>query len=185
MAQPDRVPADRRDAAIIIVTFLLLGVLGGVLWSLVVSPAEFTKLADGGSMGEDELSKKFGADGWFVLIGTAAGVLAGLALSWWRSRDALLTSALLVAGSAVAAAVMALVGHLLGPGSTQAALAAVQVGAQVPERLDVDTFIVYLAWPVGVLAGTLFVLLGRAPEPDAGRPSRQNIESASPPPAAG
>jgi len=184
MGERDRVP-DRRDAAIILATFLLLGVLGGVLWSLVVSPAEFTKLADGGSMGEDELSKKFAADGWFILIGTPAGVLAGLVLAWWRARDPLVTSALLVAGSAVAAGVMALVGHLLGPGSTQAALAAAQVGAKVPERLDVDAFIVYLAWPVGVLAGALFVLLGRPPEHDAERRPRQSLESASEPPTAG
>jgi hypothetical protein len=61
----------------------------------------------------------------------------------------------------LAAAVMALVGHLLGPADPRAALAAAKVGARVPERLDVDTVIVYLAWPVGVLAGALVILLGR------------------------
>ena len=58
---------------------------------------------------------------------------------------------------------MALTGHLLGPGDPGAALAAAKVGARVPERLDVDAFTVYLAWPVAVLAGALVVLLGTAP----------------------
>jgi hypothetical protein len=156
-----------RDAAAVVGTLLALGLLGGVLWSQVVVPAEFTKLASGGTMGEDQLSRQFAADAWYVVIAVVAGAPAGALLSWWRSRDPLLTSVLLVVGAALAAAAMALVGHLLGPGSTQAALDAAPVGARVPERLDVDTFVAYLGWPVGVLAGALFVLLGKGPEEGA------------------
>ena len=36
------------------------------------------------------------------------------------------------------------------------------MGAQVPVRLEVDTFSVYLVWPVAVLAGALVVLLNSA-----------------------
>jgi hypothetical protein len=182
MADLDRQPATAavgRDAAAVIATFLVLGVLGGVLWHVLVTPAEFTRLARGGAMGEDELAKIFGADGWYAVIGSLAGLAAGLALSWWRSRDALLTSGLLVIGSAVAAVVMLLVGHLLGPGTPRAALAAAKVGSKVPERLDVDSFIVYLVWPVGALAGALFVLLGRAPEPGTPENGKETADSPS------
>ncbi len=158
-----RAAADR-DAAVIGGTLLLLGVLCGVLWSLVVTPAEFTRLADGAAMNEDQLALKFGADGWYAAIAAGAGLLAGLALTWSRCRDALVTSAALLAGSVVAAAAMAQVGHLLGPGDPRAPLAAAKVGALVPERLDVGTFVVYLAWPLGLLAGALAVLLGRPGE---------------------
>ncbi len=75
----------------------------------------------------------------------------------------LLTSALLVVGAVLAAVAMALTGHLLGPGDPGAALAAAKVGAKVPERLDVDAFTVYLAWPISVLAGALVVLLNVTP----------------------
>ena len=83
-------------------------------------------------------------------------------LTWWRSRDPLLTSLLLVLGAVLAAAVMALTGHLLGPGDPATALREAKVGAQVPLRLEVDTFSVYLVWPIAVLAGALVVLLNSA-----------------------
>ena len=165
-AEPGRPPrGGGRDAAIVLGTFLVLGVLGGLLWWALVSPAEFTKFTSGGEMAENELSKQFGADGWFVVIGFLAGLVAGLVLTAWRTRDPLLTSLLLVVGAVVAASAMTLVGGWLGPGDTDQALRAAAVGGRVPEPLDVDTITVYLGWPIGALAGALFVLLGRAPQP--------------------
>ena len=156
----------RQDVLVVVGVFLALGVLCGLLWSVLVSPAEFTKLASGGAMGENELGKQFGADGWFVVIGFLAALGAGLVLTVWRSRDPLLTSLLLVVGAALAAAVMALVGHWAGPGDPGQALRAAEVGAQVPESLDVDSFSIYLSWPFGALVGALFVLLGTNPPRD-------------------
>jgi hypothetical protein len=118
-------------------------------------------------MSEVELGKQFSADGFYVVIAAVVGVVTGLALAWWRSRDPLLTSVLLVLGSALAAALMAVTGHLLGPGPTGAALAAAKVGAKIPERLDVDTAVVYLTWPVAVLLGASVVLLGKSLDTDA------------------
>jgi hypothetical protein len=152
-----------RDAVVVLGVLLVLGVLGGVLWSQVVTPALFTKTARGGAMGEDELNVQFGAVGWYVVIALVAGAGAGAALSWWRSRDALVTAALLVVGSALAAAAMALVGHLLGPADPTAALATARIGATVPDQLRVDTVLAYLSWPVAVLAGALVVLVGNDP----------------------
>ena len=150
----------RADVLLVLGVFLVLGVLGGLLWPVLVTPAEFTKLASGGAMGENELGKQFGADGWFVVIGFLAALAAGLVLTAWRSRDPLLVSLLLVVGAAAAAGVMALVGHWTGPGDPSAALRTARVGATVPESLDVDSFSIYLAWPVGALVGALFVLVG-------------------------
>lgn len=168
--QPRRIDGTGRDVASVLGGLLVVGVLCGVLWSLVVTPAAFTKLRDGGAMGEEQLSKQFAADGWYLMIALVAGFLAAVVLVWWRSRDPLVTSGLVVLGSMVAAVAMALTGHLLGPGDPRAALAAARVGGMVPERLDVGAFLVYLSWPVGVLAGTLFVLLGRSPVRDPGDP---------------
>jgi hypothetical protein len=164
---PSASTAVGRDVAVVIGAFLVLGVLSGVLWWLVVPPAQFTRLRSGGSMSEVELGKQFSADGFYVVIAAVVGVVTGLALAWWRSRDPLLTSVLLVLGSALAAALMAVTGHLLGPGPTRAALAAAKVGAKIPERLDVDTAVVYLTWPVAVLLGASVVLLGKSLDTDA------------------
>jgi uncharacterized membrane protein YeaQ/YmgE (transglycosylase-associated protein family) len=151
------------DLALVLGGMLLLGLLCGVLWWLLVDPAAYTKLRGGGVMQEDDLSRQFSADGLYVVIAAVAGFLSGLVLTWWRSRDVLLTSVLLVVGSVLAAVVMEQTGHLLGPGDPGSALAAAKVGARVPERLDVDAFTVYLAWPVSVLAGALVVLLNVTP----------------------
>jgi hypothetical protein len=152
-----------RDLTLVVGSLLVLGVLCGVLWWLVVDPAAYTKLRNGGVMQEADLSKQFSADGWYVVIAGVAGLVSGAALTWWRARDVLLTSLLLVLGAVLAAAAMELTGHLLGPGDPGAALAAARLGGRVPERLDVDTFTVYLAWPISVLAGALLVLLNVTP----------------------
>jgi hypothetical protein len=122
-------------------------------------------------MGEADFGQQFGADGWFVVIGVLAGLAAGLALTGWRRRDPLLVVGLLVVGSCLAAALMAVLGHRLGPGDPGAALRGVQLGAKVPERLDVGpqlpgrphqgAFPVYLSWPFGALVGAMFVLVAR------------------------
>ena len=168
MARSTRSPATGRDVAVVLGVLLVAGVLGGVLWWLLWDPASYLKTVDGGVMGENDLSRRFAADGLYAVIAGVAGLLCGLGLTWWRSRDPLWTSVALVVGSVLAAVAMALTGHLLGPGDPGAALAAAKVGARVPERLDVDAFTVYLAWPVAVLAGALVVLLGTSPVSTAG-----------------
>ena len=159
-------PRSRRklpgDGAVVIGIFLVLGLAGGVLWWLLVDPAAYTKTRDGGVMSEAALRRQFSADGVYAVIAAVTGLVTGLVLTWWRSRDPLLTSLLLVLGAALAAAVMALTGYLLGPGDPATALREARLGAQVPLRLEVDTFSVYLVWPVAVLAGALVVLLNSA-----------------------
>jgi hypothetical protein len=131
-----------RDLAVVLGGMLVLGVLCGVLWWLLVDPAAYTKLRDGGVMQEEDLSKQFSADGLYVVIAAVAGLASGIALIWWRVRDVLLTSVLLVLG---------------------AVLAAAKVGTRVPERLNVDAFTVYLAWPISALLGALLVLVNVTP----------------------
>ena len=149
----------RGDAAVVLGVLLLLGLVGGVLWWLLVDPAAYTKTRTGGVMSEADLSRQFSADGVYAVIAAVAGLVTGLVMSWWRSRDPLLTSVLLVLGAVLAAAVMALTGHLLGPGDPGAARRAAKVGPRVPIPLEVDAFTIYLVWPVAVLAGALVVLL--------------------------
>jgi hypothetical protein len=162
---------------VVVGVLLVLGILAGVVWWLVVTPAEFTKLPHGGQMGEDQLGRQFGADAWYVVIAVPTGLVAGGLLTWWRSAHVLGTVAALLLGAVVAAAAMSLTGHLLGPQDPTAALGAAKLGSRVPESLDVglrpvwplwayleDTISVYLSWPVGLLVGALLVLVGRGPE---------------------
>ena len=154
-----------RDAVLVLGCYLILGLACGVLWWLVFDPAMFTKVGDRGSMGEVELSKRFNSDGWYAVIGTLTGLVSKVVITAWRSRDFLLTTCMIVVGSAVAAALMALTGYALGPGDTDAALSAAAAGEQVPIQLTVTAKAAYLVWPAATLIGALVVLWSPPKEP--------------------
>jgi hypothetical protein len=147
------------DALVVGGTFLGLGLLCGVLWWLVVEPAEYTAGPSGGlTMSELELSQRFNADGWYSVIALVVGFLSGLALTWWRSRNLLLTTVILLPGAGLAARTMARVGGALGPEEPDVTVLAVQQGESVPVELTVLAWSSYLMWPIGVLLGAVMVL---------------------------
>jgi len=155
----------RRDVAAVLGSYLVLGIVGGILWWLLVDPAEFTKADNGAlAMGEVELAERFNDDGWFAVIAGVVGLLSGAGVVWWRSRDPLLTVALVLVGSTLAAAVMAFLGQLLGPADPDSVVAAAEVGAMIPMQLEVTGFVCYLVWPLTALAGALLVLWSPAPD---------------------
>jgi hypothetical protein len=154
----------RRSAAVddvvaVLGTYVVLGVVGAVLWWALCDPATFTVTDDGGiAMGEVELAKRFDPDAWYAVIAAVLGLVSGTVLTWWRSRDHLLTSGLLLVGSAVAAALMAVLGGWLGPADPRTLAATAEPGAQLSAALTVDATVTYLVWPVTVLVGALVVL---------------------------
>lgn len=155
-----------RDTIAVLGVYLLMGVAAGVLWWLLVDPAQFTKARNGGlGMGEVELGKRFSDDGWFAVIAAVLGLLSGAGITWWRSRDSLLTAGLVLVGAALAGWVMAGVGGLLGPPDPEVVAAATAVGGTIPVSLEVTGFVCYLVWPITSLAGVLLVLWSPAPEP--------------------
>ena len=155
---PGRFDAVLRDAVAVLGTYLVLGVLCGLAWWLLVEPAMFTKVKGGGSMAELELAKRFDSDAWYAVIAALTGLLSGVLISWWRSRDLLVTTALLLLGAGIAATVMTLTGAQLGAGDHEAALAAAKVGERVAVQLQVTARATYLVWPIAMLIGGLVVL---------------------------
>jgi hypothetical protein len=149
----------RADVLWVLGTYVVLGVVGGLLWWLLTEPAYFTKGDSGGlGMGEVQLARRFSADGWFAVIAAVLGLLSGGALTWWRSRDHLLTAVLLVVGSCLASALMAVLGWLLGPSAPDTVAASAAVGDRIATQLEVTADVCYLVWPIAVLGGALLVL---------------------------
>ena len=156
------------DVLWILGTYLVLGVVGAVLWWLLVDPALFTKAAGGGlTMGEAQLGRRFADEGWYAVIGAVLGLLSGSALTWWRSRDPLLTAVGVLVGTCLAAGVMAGLGLVLGPPDPGTVAAHAAVGAQIPVQLKLGAKACYLVWPIAGLIGTLFVLWSPPSEPRA------------------
>lgn len=146
------------DVVAVLGTYLVLGVLCGLLWWMLVDPAMYTKLGPDLVMDPQELGKRFDGDGWYAVIGVVAGLVSGCAVTWWRARDFRLTTVLLVVGACLAAAAMAGVGYLLGPADPHAALASAREGDQIPVQLLVTAKAAYLVWPISALVGALMVL---------------------------
>jgi hypothetical protein len=152
------------DTVAVLGTYLVLGVVGAFLWWLLCDPATFTVTRDGGvSMGEVELAKRFDTDAWYAVIAALLGLVSGTAVTWWRSRDHLLTSGLLLLGSGLAAGVMATLGGWLGAADPRTLAATAQAGVRLAAPLSVDAPVTYLVWPVSVLLGALVVLWSPSP----------------------
>jgi hypothetical protein len=158
-------PGWRQDVGVVAVVYLALAVLGALVWWLLVDPAVFTKTDSGGlAMSEVELAKRFNDDGWFAVIGGVLGLLSGSALAWYRSRDPLLTAALVLVCSSAAGGAMALLGRLLGPAAPDSVASTAPVGATVPVQLEVTAAVSYLVWPITAMLGVLVVLWSPAPD---------------------
>lgn len=157
------------DTVVVVATFGLLGVASGVVWTLVASPAMLTQTRLGPSMGELDLSRQFAATGWYVAVAGVGGVLAGIALTWWRRRNPLLVLALLVLGAALAAWAMASTGHMLGPADPETVLASARPGTSAPLPLEVTARAAYLTWPIAALVGAL-IMWWSSPPPQAEPP---------------
>lgn len=147
------------DVVAVLGTYVALGVVAGLLWWALYDPAEFTVVRRGGvTMGEVDLGKRFNADAWYAVIAGGLGLVSGTVVSWWRSRDPLLTTVLVLLGSGVAAGVMSVLGGWLGPADPQQLVASAEVGARLAVPLSVDATVCYLVWPVTALIGCLVVL---------------------------
>lgn len=167
-AGPDAVAANQpvagrsavlHDVVAVLGTYVAVGVVGAVLWWLLCDTATFTVTRNGGlAMGEAELAQRFNPDAWYAVIAAVLGVVSGAAVTWWRSRDQVLTSVLLLVGSALAAAVMAVLGGWLGPADPETLVATAQAGARLAAPLAVDAPAIYFVWPVSALIGALVVL---------------------------
>lgn len=173
-------PEAPRPAVTALVGLTAVGALTGVGWWLLVTPAFFTKQPGGGSMSELQLGHRVSADGWYAVLAVVVGLLGGVVLSRWQERDSLLTLVVLLAGSVLAAAAMALVGHLLGPGDPRVALAQAPLGGRVAVPLSVSASTAYLAWPVGAALGALLVLGFTDARQDGDEPRRTNLSHPDP-----
>jgi hypothetical protein len=165
---------DARDVGVIIGALAALGVLAGVVWSLVVSTPTVTVDSMGLLTQGVELGRRVEADVWFALLGLAvalpAGVVGSLRAVARGRPDPVVAVLALVGGSLLAALLCSVVGTLLGPSDPATVLQGADLGAQAPEMLTTHTWVVYPVWPLAASTGALVALLVRPPRlPGIGR----------------
>jgi hypothetical protein len=149
-----------RDTAVVLVWFVVIGLIGAVLWWQLTPLAEFTRTADNGSMGEEDLGRQVAADGWYFVIAAVGGLLSGIALLALRRRDPVAMVVLVAAGGVVAGWLMLRVGLWLGPPDPQTVLPGASVGDKVPLQLEPQAPGVQFVWPIAALVGAIGVIWG-------------------------
>ncbi|HET6153094.1 MAG TPA: hypothetical protein VFE15_09060 [Marmoricola sp.] len=164
-ADGPRKTADRlallTDLSVVVAWFAVAAVIAAVIWVQVTPLPEFTRTADNGTMGEDQLVKQFATNGWFLVIAAVGGLASGFALLLVRRRRPIAMVLLVAAGGALATIIMLQVGLALGPDSPSTTLAKVKVGGTVPVQLKPDVHAVYLVWSITALVGAVLALWGR------------------------
>lgn len=140
------------------------GALAGVVWEWVWT-APVGVVADHQWLAEDEagLRGQFSGTGWFVVVATVTGLLAGGVVATFLDRVPLLTLLAVVLGSAVGTWVMLSVGSALGPPDpTQIALTA-KNGTRLPGELAVSRRTPWVSMPAGALVALTLVFFGFSP----------------------
>jgi hypothetical protein len=142
------------------VSSVVLGVIGGVLWSQLADPGRWEVRETGLVLTEEASRGQFSVIVVFTLIGAIA------ALVWAAATTALLRSGgwplvlLVVVGTTAAALVAWQVGMFLGPPAPQS-VSGLMIGDRVPDQLRVDGIAPFLVWPIAGLVGVLLSAWGR------------------------
>lgn len=147
------------EALVIIGVFATAGVVGAVLWRLVVHLPRFTRSADGVHMDAVQITRMLPIDGWFALIAGALGFVLGLVVMLIRPARPYFAVVVIAAGAGIAAAVMVTVGRWIGPDSAAHQFAHTAVGASFPTPLKLHATGVEFFFPGLALLGALLVLL--------------------------
>ncbi len=185
MSRPDQLGTDppavasTRDdlvvAAVIVGVLTVLGALLGLVWSAWSPPGPTAIVVGGGAfevLGENE--KQIAADGRFLLIVSAVGLVAGL-FAWLgrpRNRGPLVLLGLVV-GGLCGAALTDLVGHLSGGGSFSGKKYELSDGSvqEVTLRLPLSLHMSGLLFVEAAIAALLYGLFTAfAVHDDLGRP---------------
>jgi len=148
----------------------------GTLWWLLAPRIVYVVRRGGVYTAPESPSDWFGVDGWFLVLGTAAGLLLGC-VAYWRWRDRPVAAVLgLAAGCLGMAALAWWVGHVLGPDALKAQLAAAHTGDRLQRPLDLTAFGVLVAPATAAVAiyGAL-VLAGRTTEPPVPGPIEPEV----------
>lgn len=137
------------------------GAVAGVVWEwLWTAPVGI--VVDHRWMAEDEagLRAQFSGTGWFVIIATVTGLLAGGVVSLFLDRVPLLTLLAVVVGSVAGTWIMLQVGAALGPPDPARLAQTAEDGTRLPGRLEVSRRTPWISMPAGALAALALVFFG-------------------------
>lgn len=149
------------QAAIGVVVLAAVGALAGVVWEWLWT-APVGVVVDHRWLAENEagLRAQFSGTGWFVVIATVAGLLAGGLVALFLDRVPLLTLLAVVVGSVLGTWLMLEVGAALGPPDPAQLATTAEDGTHLPGALEVSRRTPWISMPAGALAALALVFFG-------------------------
>jgi hypothetical protein len=134
-----------------------LGLIAGMLWSVLAPDIQGEVRASGVSVTNGESRRQFGVDGWFTVIAAGGGLLLG-SIGFARHRHQPVTAlvVLAVAGLA-AAAVQWWFGTFLGPESVTDRTAGLSPGSTISMPLELNSQAGLVVWSIAAVIGSLLV----------------------------
>lgn len=140
-------------AAFVVALFGAGGALGGWLWERRWTPSEGVAYDHKFVLTGEGPARDFSATGSYLVIAVVIGLALGLAVALVVRGQELAALLLVVACSAVAAWLMATVGHALGPPDPGPLAARAEDFTLLRQDLTVTGFSPYLAFPFGAVLG--------------------------------
>jgi hypothetical protein len=158
--RPAVVPA-AVQALVAVAVLAATGAVAGVVWEWVWT-APIGVGADHKWLAQDEagLRGQFSGTGWYVVVASVAGLLAGAVVALFLDRVPLATLLAVVVGSVLGAWLMAKVGGALGPADPVQLARTARDGAHLPGRLAVSGRSPWVSMPSGALIALALVFFG-------------------------
>ncbi|GAA3082560.1 hypothetical protein [Streptosporangium carneum] len=150
-----------RDFAVTVLVLGLLGVVAGVLWSLLAPRPPYAMTGQGPFLADPSTQALIAADGWFAAVTGAVGLACGaVGYSLSRSGRPLAVVLGLAGGGLLGSYLALLVGRVvnLGPANVTASGKTMSL---FPGPLDLTAHGVMYAWPT-LAVGLFFALEGIA-----------------------
>ena len=153
-AAGDGRPVTPRRVVVVSLAMLLLGIVSGLAWILLASPAQW-EVRQGGIVLREAASRgQFSVIVVFVLIGIIVSLLWGWTATWLLADLGWIVIPLVVVLTSLAAVIAWRVGVELGP-PPPGSVAGLAVGDRVPAQLVVDGLAPFVVWPVFGLLGVV------------------------------
>jgi hypothetical protein len=158
-----------RTAVAIVLAYVVVGALAGVVWEWVwTPPGQVVQQHQVFYTSYASLRGEFTGTGWYVVVAAVASALLALGSCLLARGRELLVLLCVIAGSAVAAALMWRVGTLLGPADPATLAHHTVARTPVEGQLTVAGKSPYLTWPIislFVLAILYFSMPGQTRSP--------------------